>query len=73
MNQTLIQYQTHNVLTNENTLTEMNHHFPKITTLTKNREGTLIQEQTKKKLENLKGIMNNYLATTKKHRVENNR
>ena len=47
MNQTLIQYQTHNVLTNENTLTEMNHHFPKITPLTKNREGTLIQEQKK--------------------------
>ncbi len=54
MNQTLIQYQTHNVLTNENTLTEMNHHFPKITPLTKNREGTLIQEQ-KKKIRKFKG------------------
>ena len=58
-----IQYQTHQVLTNKNRQTEMNHQLLKIetphdqTTQSNNTELTLIQKN-KKKLENLKRIIN---------------
>ena len=75
MNKTLIQYQTHYVLTNKNSLTEINHQLRKIETPHPNNREQRITQKQKIDFENLKRIMNEQMTTfaiNKKHSIENN-
>ena len=63
MNKIVIQYQAHQVLTNKNSLTEMNRQLQKIEMTQPNNPEQIATQEQKVNLENLKRIMNGEKTT----------